>query len=223
MTAALPAVVGLTSPIVWYTTRATGTVALVLLTATVVLGVLTSTRAGSASVPRFAVSELHRRVSLVAMCFLALHVFTAVVDTFVPVGWPAALVPFVSGYAPFWVGIGAVAFDLLLAVVVTSLLRARIPARLWRAVHWLVYLSFPLAVAHTVGVGTDLRFGWMDLVTAACLVSVLVALGWRLWASPHTGGATTAHPAPRPVEDLARRPMAASSRNAADRRPVGQR
>ena len=115
--------IALTSPLVWYSTRATGTVALVLLTAAMVLGILTAVRAGSTALPRFAVSDLHRRVSLVAGIFVLLHVATAVVDTFVPLGWPSLVVPFTSHYRPFWVGTGTIAFDLLVAVTATSLLR----------------------------------------------------------------------------------------------------
>lgn len=205
-----------TSPLVWYTTRATGTVTLLLLTSTVVLGILTTTRAGSSRIPRFAVRDLHRRLSLLAMCFLAVHILTSVLDTFVPIGAAAAVVPFVSRYAPVWVGLGAVAFDLLLAVVGTSLLREHVPARAWRSVHWLVYASFPLAAAHTVGVGTDLRFGWMQLLTGCCLAAVVVATGWRVWASPHAGGATTARPGPRPVTA----PAAHSAADGRTARPV---
>jgi len=184
----------LTTPLIWYTTRATGTVALVLLTATVVLGILTTTRASTSGVPKFAVSDLHRRVSLLAMLFLGIHIFTAVIDTFVPIGLVAAAVPFTSKYSPFWVGLGTVAFDLLLAVVATSLLRQRISARTFRGVHWLVYASWPVAVAHGIGVGTDLRFSWMQVLVAACLVSVLCALAWRIRAHPYRGGHRTAVP-----------------------------
>jgi len=199
----------LTTPFLWYTTRASGTVALVLLTATVVLGILTTTRASTSGVPKFAISDLHRRVSLLAMVFLGIHIFTAVVDTFVPIGLAATVVPFASAYSPLWVGLGTVAFDLLLAVVATSLLRQRISARSFRAVHWLVYISWPVAVAHGIGIGTDLRFSWMQILVAACLVSVLTALAWRVWAHPYRGGHRTAVPPPareqvRPITSSAR-------------------
>ncbi|MGP8059774.1 MAG: ferric reductase-like transmembrane domain-containing protein [Acidimicrobiales bacterium] len=199
----------LTTPLLWYTTRASGTVALVLLTATVVLGILTTTRTSTSAVPKFAISDLHRRVSLLAMVFLGIHIFTAIIDTFVPIGLTATVVPFASKYSPFWVGLGTVAFDLLLAVLVTSLLRQRISAGAFRAVHWLVYISWPVAVAHAIGVGTDLRFGWMQILVAVCLVSVLAALAWRIRAHPYRGGHRTAVP-PRSSDQ--RRPVAASSR-----------
>ena len=183
-----------TSPYLWYTTRATGVVSLVLLSASMVLGILTTTRVQSPRMPRFAVSELHRRVTLVAVVFLGLHIVSTAVDSFVPIGWLPVIVPFISHYKPFWVGLGAVAFDTLLAVMVTSLLRRHISAPAWRAVHWLAYLSWPVAVAHAIGVGTDIRFSWLDAVVAVCIASVLVAAGWRLYADPHLGGQRTAVP-----------------------------
>jgi methionine sulfoxide reductase heme-binding subunit len=184
----------LSSSWIWYSTRASGIVALVLLTVTTVVGILTTTRSGSAWLPRFAVGELHRRASLLAMVFVALHVVTAVVDTYVPIGLAAAFVPFISGYEPFWVGLGAVAFDLLLAVMITSALRGRISAGSWRAVHWLAYASWPIAVAHCIGVGTDLVSIWMDVLVGVCIASVLAAVAWRIHRQPHQGGALTAVP-----------------------------
>jgi len=185
-----------TSPIIWYSTRATGTVALVLLTGSVLLGILTTTRVGGRNVPRFALTDLHRRVSLIAVAVLALHILTAVIDTYVPIGWTSVIVPFTSKYQPLWIGLGTIAFDLLLAVVVTSVLRSHISARAFRGVHWLAYASWPVAVAHGIGTGTDLRFGWMQIVVALCIASVLVALGWRILANPHQAGLRTAPRSP---------------------------
>ncbi len=191
--------VALDTPLLWYTTRATGVVALVLFSGTVVLGILTSTRAASEAWPRFAVSDLHRRISMVALVFLVLHILTAVVDSYVAVGWLAVVVPFTSGYQPLWVGMGTVAFDLLLAVLVSSLLRSRLRPSSWRAIHWLAYLSWPVAVAHGIGIGTDLRFGWMDVVTGACVGAVVAAGAWRVWAHPGAAGLRTAAPRRRPL------------------------
>lgn len=214
-----------TSPLFWYTTRATGTVALLLLTGAVMLGILTATRVATTAVPRFAVSELHRRVSLLSMVFLAVHVVTAAMDTFVPIGWAAIVVPFTSSYRTFWVGLGAVSFDLLLAIVGTSLLRNRISAGAWRGVHWLVYASWPVALLHSVGTGTDLRFSWMDLVVGLCVLAVAAAGAWRLWAHPHRGGLRTAPPPrrqPAPVPDPGIRRRVAAGRDAGTVRRVNR-
>jgi predicted ferric reductase len=124
--------VATSSTTIWYTMRATGVVALALLTATVVLGILTAVRARTPGWPAFAQADLHKRISILAMAFLALHVLTAVVDTYVNVGWVAAVVPFASPYRPLWTGLGTVGVDLLLAVGVSSALRQRISARTWR-------------------------------------------------------------------------------------------
>ena len=149
------------STALWYTTRATGIVALLLLTATMVLGIATTNRARARRWPGFAQQEIHRRISLLAVVFLAIHVLTSVLDTFVNISWAAVVIPFTSSYARFWVGVGAVSLDLMIAVFVTSLLRARMRPGTWRAVHWLAYLSWPLALAHTFGMGTDASEGWV--------------------------------------------------------------
>jgi methionine sulfoxide reductase heme-binding subunit len=204
-----------TTPILWYTSRGTGIVTLILFTATVILGILTSTRSGTALWPRFAVSEIHRRLSLLAMSFLALHILTSVTDSFVHIGWPAVLIPFTSGYKPLWVGLGTVALDLMLAVLVTSLLRNRLSASVWRGIHWLAYASWPIAVIHGIGIGTDLRFGWMQAIVAVCLASVGGALAWRVLARPRPGGLRTAAPRqPRPDQVATAPPLPAGRRGA---------
>lgn len=170
----------------WYLTRGTGLVALVLLTATVVLGVLTSSRWHSPTWPRFVSLGLHRNLSLLTVAFLALHILTAELDTFAPVGWLAVVVPFGSVYRPLWLGLGTVAFDLLLALVVTSLMRTRLGFRTWRAVHWLAYLSWPVALVHGLGTGTDARLGWVQLLDVLCVLAVLGAVVWRLARTPHS-------------------------------------
>ncbi|HEY5025346.1 MAG TPA: ferric reductase-like transmembrane domain-containing protein [Acidimicrobiales bacterium] len=164
----------------WYTTRGTGIVALVLLSASVVLGVLTSVRLGTRMWPRFTIQDLHRRVSLLAMVFVGLHVVTTVSDAFAPIGWLSVVVPFTSPYRRLWLGLGTVAVDLLLAVTISSLLRQRINPRTWRALHWLAYASWPLAVVHGLGTGTDPHLGWAMVVVVGCVAAVLGALAWRL-------------------------------------------
>lgn len=163
----------------WYLTRATGAVALLLLSASVVLGILGAVRFGSPRWPR-STAGLHRNVSLLVLTLLAVHILTAVLDSFAPIRLTDAVAPFTSAYRPFWLGLGAFAFDLLLALAATSLLRRRLGYRAWRAVHWLAYASWPLALVHALGTGTDARLAWMQALAAACLGAVLAALWWRL-------------------------------------------
>jgi sulfoxide reductase heme-binding subunit YedZ len=166
--------------ILWYTTRGAGAVSLVLLSAVVVLGALSTLRFETASWPRFLTTGLHRNVSLTAVVFLALHIVTAVVDPFTHLGWLAAVVPFSSYYRTFWLGLGVIAFELLAAVSVTSLIRGFIGHRAWRAVHWLAYASWPVAVVHSFGTGTDAWSAWMIVIDVVCILAVLGAVVARL-------------------------------------------
>ena len=168
----------------WYASRATGLVCLVLLSTSVALGLLGAGRFASATWPRFVLAALHRNVSLLIVLFLAVHISTAVIDPYAGIGWVSAVVPFLSTYHPLSLGLGAVAFDLLLALVVTSLLRTRISLRAWRGVHWAAYACWPAAVLHGIAIaGTDRTQSWVLALDLVSVLTVLVALGWRLRAS----------------------------------------
>ena len=175
------AVATATSPL-WFATRATGLIALVLLTGTVVLGILTSVRFARPAWPRFITVSLHRNLSLLTITFTGLHVLTTITDPFASISVVSAVVPFTSGYRRIWLGFGAVAFDLLLAVLVTSLLRTRIGPRTWRAVHWAGYACWPVALVHGLGTGTDGAARWVLAITAVCALAVISAGVWRLAA-----------------------------------------
>lgn len=164
----------------WYTARATGVVSLLLLTVSVLLGVLGPLRVSTPRWPRFTLTLLHRNVSLLTATFLVVHVASSIVDTYAGIGWLDAIVPFGSVYKPFWLGLGAIALDLMVALVATSLLRRRLGQRAWRAVHWTAYLVWPLAVVHALGTGTDARGGWTLFLTLGCLAAVVAAGSTRL-------------------------------------------
>jgi sulfoxide reductase heme-binding subunit YedZ len=172
------------SQALWFISRGTGLVTLLLFTAAVVLGALNGGRFGSVRWPRFVISTVHRNVSLVALVFLLVHVVTAIVDTYVGISWLAVVVPFATAYRTFWLGLGAIAFDLVIAIVVTSLLRPRISLAVWRKVHWASYACWPLAVIHGLGASpVDTRIGWVLVLDGACVLAVLIAVGWRAGAS----------------------------------------
>ena len=171
---------GVNDTILWYATRGAGVVSLVLLTGVVVLGIVSAMRWQTASWPRFLTTGLHRNLALTTLIFLAIHVVTAVVDPFTALGWEAAIVPFSSPYRRFWLGLGAVAIYLLLAIVLTSLLRPLFGPIVWRLVHWLAYAMWPVALIHSIGTGTDPRFAWMLAIEAICVGSVVAAVAWRV-------------------------------------------
>jgi sulfoxide reductase heme-binding subunit YedZ len=188
----------MSSTSLWYTTRASGIVALVLLTLTMVLGLVTTSRSRARHWPGFAQQEIHRRISIMAVVFLALHVLTSVLDTYVNIGWLAVVVPFASPYSRFWVGLGAVALDLMIAVLASSLLRARLRPGTWRGIHWLAYASWPVALAHTFGLGTDAGEQWVIVLGALCVIAVGMSLIWRVRTAARRSTSALPQP-PRPV------------------------
>jgi methionine sulfoxide reductase heme-binding subunit len=166
----------------WYVTRGAGIVALILLTAVMVLGVATSLGWTSERWPRFFSQSLHRDLSLFCLVLIVVHVVTTVMDGFAPIGFLDAVIPFRSPYRPLWLGFGALAFDLFVVLAITSALRRRIGYRLWKVIHWLAYACWPVAVFHGLGTGTDSRLGLVLFIDALCVASVVGALGYRLAA-----------------------------------------
>ncbi|HWC37156.1 MAG TPA: ferric reductase-like transmembrane domain-containing protein [Acidimicrobiales bacterium] len=184
----LPAAQG--SAALWYLTRATGVVAVILLSAVVVLGITTSLGWSSNRWPRFFSHALHRDLSLLCLALIAVHVVTTILDGFVPFGYLDAVVPFHPPARALWQGLGALAFDLFLVLGITSALRQRIGYRMWRVIHWVAYLCWPIAVFHGLGAGTDARLEPVVLIDAVCVSAVLATAGWRLatgWRG-HSGG-----------------------------------
>ncbi len=172
------------SSLLWYLTRATGVVALVLLTATVVLGVVGTARAATERWPRLVTAGLHRSLALTSAGFVLIHILTTVLDPYAAISPVAALIPFSSAYRPLWLSLGTFAFDLLLAVLITSLLRDRLTRRTWQGVHLLVYLSWPAALWHGLGTGTDTKLLFLLAIDVCCVAAVIGAVGWRLLITP---------------------------------------
>lgn len=165
----------------WFVSRATGLVTLLLLTSTIVLGCAHAGRVGGGRWPRFAVQAVHRNLALLAAAFVAVHVSSVIIDTYVSLDWFDAVVPFVSSYQPVWVGLGSIAFDLFLASLLTSLVRERLPRRVWRGVHLATYALWPVAVVHAWGIGgADSRLPWVIAIEVACGAAVCAAVARRL-------------------------------------------
>jgi len=165
----------------WLISRASGLVLLILFSAVIVLGVSTRTGASSRRWPRFAVAELHRTLSLFAVALLGLHVATALLDPYVSISWVATVLPFASHYETLAITAGTLAVDIAGAVLVTSLLRARLGRRAWRAVHLLAYLAWPVAFLHAITAATyDQHLWWVAMAEWGSLTAVATAVVVRL-------------------------------------------
>jgi len=169
----------MSNEILWYASRATGVVSVVLLTIVVVLGIATAGGRRPNGTASAVVMGMHRRLTVGVVVFLLAHIVTAIAETYVDIGWVSAVVPFTSGYEPVAVGLGALAFDLILAVGISSALRHRMSERTWRAFHTLAHLLWPLAIVHGLALSTSDRAG-LRLVTIACGAVGLGAVTWRL-------------------------------------------
>ena len=184
----------------WFASRATGLVTLTLLTLTLVLGILGAGRYVGQHWPRFTLAALHRNLSLLMILFLAVHVSSAIVDPYAGIHWLDAVLPFASSYHPFWLGLGAIALDLVIAVALTSALRMRISNQLWRTVHWAGYACWPIALVHGWNIGgKDSRLSWVLSLEMICILAVVLAGYWRLRNRQHP-------------DELQRRALATGSR-----------
>jgi methionine sulfoxide reductase heme-binding subunit len=172
----------MSTQILWFATRGSGIVSLILFSSVACLGLLAVSRAQTPGWPRFLTVGLHRNLALLSVVFVGVHVVTAILDPFTSLGLAAAVVPLASSYRPIQVALGVISMELIAAVIVTSLLRERIGHRLWRAIHWSAYAAWPLAVTHTILAGSDGTAPWMLAIDAACILAVAGCLLWRLTA-----------------------------------------
>jgi methionine sulfoxide reductase heme-binding subunit len=166
----------------WVVGRGTGITALALFTLSIVLGIATRSGRQLLTLPRFAVVDVHRFAALLATVFVALHVGNLLADPYAQLRLIDIVIPFLGAYQPFWLGLGTVALDLLIAVVATSLLRHRLGLRAFRATHWATYAMWPIAVAHSMGNGTDSSHRWFVLFAGGCAMAVAVTFAVRLRA-----------------------------------------
>jgi methionine sulfoxide reductase heme-binding subunit len=162
------------SPAVWYFARSAGIVAYLLLSSSVLLGVLMAGRA-QLGWPRFAVEEVHRFLGILTGVFIVLHGASLRLDTVVPTTLARELVPFTSPYRAFAVGAGVCATELVAAVGISNALRRRIPHRAWRTIHYLTLPAWLLASLHGVLAGTDAGDPWFAALVAGTFAAVAMA------------------------------------------------
>lgn len=164
----------------WYLTRSSGIVAWLMLTATVIWGVLLSTKAFPNQRRPLWLLALHRWLAGLMLSFLAIHLAALVADNYVTFDVVDLVVPFATDWKPGAVALGVVAMWLLVAVQVTSVAMKRLPRKFWRVVHLSSYVVFWLTSMHAAFAGTDTT-SWLYRWTAvASIVAVAGALMYRL-------------------------------------------
>jgi predicted ferric reductase len=163
------------SPVVWYAIRASGVVAFVLLTCTVLVGVGLAGKVRLTRWPRFTVDALHRYLGTLFWVFLGVHVLTTAVDSYVRLSIGDIVIPFASSYRTTGLGLGIVATELLLALAIVNRLRDRLSYRFWRRAHYLNFAVWVGSTLHGVYTGTDS----LVLLYAAAIVLVTASGGLR--------------------------------------------
>jgi sulfoxide reductase heme-binding subunit YedZ len=174
----------------WALGRGTGVVAMVVLTLSLVLGILSRSGRPLAGLGRFGLNEVHRTTALTGVGLIVVHVGSLFFDPYAQLRLVDFAVPFLGSYRPIWLGLGTLAVDLLVVITVVGLLRGRLGPRVFRTVHWLTYALWPVALLHSLGDGTDRGSLWLDAVAIACSAAVAAAVTWRLLPSYAERGRT---------------------------------
>jgi len=168
------------STALWDLGRGTGVAALVAMTISLVLGILTRSGRDALGLGRFGLNEVHRTAALTGVGLIAVHLGSLLFDPYAQLRLVDLVLPFQGSYRPLWLGLGTLAVDLLGVVTVVSLLRHRVGPRVFKAVHWATYALWPIALLHALGTGTDAATLWLDSIAAACVTVVTGAVLWRL-------------------------------------------
>jgi sulfoxide reductase heme-binding subunit YedZ len=164
-------------------------VALITLSCTTILGILSTRTATTARAldQRIVRQLVHRSTALLGVLALATHITLAVADKYASVSVVGAMIPFAAGYRPVAVGVGTIATYILIAVALSGLTRARFASSrtglaVWRAVHVMAYVGWVLAIGHGIFAGSDSNTGWALMTYIACAVSVIGTAAWRFMA-----------------------------------------
>jgi sulfoxide reductase heme-binding subunit YedZ len=164
----------------WLVSRASGIVALVLISATVLLGLAMASRMLRRPATKRVSARLHEHLALAAIAAIALHGAALIGDHWLNPGWRGITIPFALNYRPEFTGIGIIAGYLAVLLGPSFYLRRRIGTRRWRSLHRLTVVVWALSAAHTLGAGTDAPRLWLRTVTLAPAVPVVYLLVLRL-------------------------------------------
>lgn len=187
-------------PTFWILARASGLIAYVLITASMLAGLVLKSRPFGRAVKAASVMDVHRFLALLAVGAIALHATTLALDTTVHLGVAGLLVPGHSSYRPLWTALGIVAAYLALLVWISFPLRKRIGRKAWRGLHWATYAVFALATAHGLMAGSDSARPWAFELYLSATAAVVFATVWRGLVRPARGGARSGRASVSPAE-----------------------
>ncbi|MFN8160077.1 MAG: ferric reductase-like transmembrane domain-containing protein [Solirubrobacterales bacterium] len=165
----------------WLASRAAGTTALILASASVTVGLLCSYRV--AWMRRLRLRPVHEALSIATLAMIAVHGVALLGDPWLKPGIAGVAVPFATPYAPFWTGLGVIAAYGLAALGLSYYARGRLGPARWRSAHRLTALFWLLGVVHTLGAGSDLGARWYTAMLAVTTSLPMALLAARLVAT----------------------------------------
>lgn len=183
----------------WITSRAAGGAGLLLSSASVLVGLMMSSSRRNPN--RRDMRTLHETLSLTALTMVGLHGVALFGDSYLNPGIAGIMIPFTGAYRPLWTGLGILAGYGLAVLGVSYYLRDRIGAGRWRRAHRLTAAFWLLAIAHTIGAGSDMVEPWFLILNGVVIAPAMLLLGLR-WLGRASGEMATAsssrpNPAPR--------------------------
>jgi predicted ferric reductase len=181
-------------PTFWILARTSGLVAYLLLTASILAGLVLKSRPFGTALRPALVTDLHRFLALLGLGALSVHGLALVLDRTVDFSVADLLVPGLAPYRPLWTGLGVLAAELMLVVYASFALRTRIGLRNWRRLHWATYAVFVLATFHGLASGTDSGAIWALAIYGGATGAVLAATAWRALVPPEKGETRVSHP-----------------------------
>lgn len=188
MTGGMALRLGDTGQAAWLITRASGLAAFALLSASVVFGLLISTKAADGSMSRLTVFTVHQFLSVLSLGFIAVHGGALLFDGFFHFNVFDLVVPFMAPYSPVLVGLGVISAWLAAAVTGSFWARKYLGQRAWRKLHYASFFTYLLSLVHGVGAGTDTEKLPVAMLYAASIVLVFGLLTYRVVRS--SGGTT---------------------------------
>ena len=188
-------------PTFWILARASGLTAYVLLTLSVLAGLVVKSKPFGKAVRQPTVTDLHRFLALLGLGAVALHGITLVLDTTVKITPTALFVPGLVPYRPLWTALGVLGAELMVLIYASFGLRKRIGVKNWRRLHYATYLVFALATVHGLAAGTDSARPWAIWLYVGAVGAVSAATASRVLS------AAPARPAPSPTPRPSRVPV----------------
>jgi sulfoxide reductase heme-binding subunit YedZ len=193
----------------WLASRASGLVALALITASVLLGLLMASKSLRRPMLNPILATMHEHLALAGLVAIAVHGITLLGDSWLHPGVSGISIPFVMEFKPVWTGLGIVSGYLAAILGLSFYFRRRIGAKRWRSMHRATILVYALAVAHTLGAGSDASEAWVRFPLLASAAAVFFLLVLRLLPARLDGERARWAPA-RPAQP-SRNPMEVAS------------